>query len=241
MTNTVLLSCHLLSVISRHDGFTLDGSAMMQPCGRSSEQSGRLLKASGWQVCIARGQEVDFTDRPDSLPFRIYQISSICHSDPCTGPFVRLQEGFLKSTSHRRLAKLSWKLALLLNVAKDSLVMFSHGIILDYGSFILGIDDLEDLEVRWRPVVSIPQFPMITDQSIEPAGCKIIEGQSEDCLIRLAAVHPVWGSIRTAMVNGQSTIHDAIKVLLPDWPIQSNCCIAVDGKIVDCTVLVEMG
>lgn len=46
-------------------------------------------------------------------------------------------------------------------------------------------------------------------------------------------------SIRTAMVNGQSTIHDAIKMLLPDCPIQSKRCIAVDGKIVDSTVLVE--
>ena len=41
------------------------------------------------------------------------------------------------------------------------------------------------------------------------------------------------------MVNGQSTIHDAIKMLLPDCPIQSKRCIAVDGKIVDSTVLVE--
>ena len=77
------------------------------------------------------------------------------------------------------------EVALLLNVANDSLVVFSHGVVLDSGSSVLGIDDLDDLVLHWKPVVSIPQFPMITDQSILPTANESVVSQSEESLIRV--------------------------------------------------------
>ena len=192
-----------------------------------------------WIVKLRCGnKEIGFDECPESLPFRIINFQ----------PAVVLIGVQLPSRGGKRVFEINltttvsqivMESALLLNVAKDSLVMLSHGVILDPGSFILGIDNLEDLEVHWKPFVSIPRLPMITDQSLNPTLSDIVVGHNDDEGIRLAVVHPTWGTIRTALVSQQITIHEAIKTLLPDWPIQSRFLVGVDGKIIDSTVLVE--
>ena len=192
-----------------------------------------------WIVKVMCGKQVaSLSDRPESLPFRIVKI---CPATVLVGVRVPVvdQKRVFEASILTTVGHIIMEMALLLNVPKESLIMTSHGVILDSGSFVLGIDNLENLEIRWKPLVSIPQFPMITDESSNPAEIDPANVQSENDFIRFAVTHPVWGSIRTVPVSRSSTIHDAIKLLLPDWPIQSRFPVAVDGKFVDSTVLVE--
>ena len=192
-----------------------------------------------WIVEAMCGKQVaSFSDRPESLPFRIVKIRPATVLVGVRVPVVD-QKRVFEASILTTVGHIIMEMALLLNVPKESLIMTSHGVILDSGSFVLGIDNLENLEIRWKPLVSIPQFPMITDESSNPAEKDPANVQSENDYIRFAVTHPVWGSIRTVPVSRSSTIHDAIKLLLPDWPIQSRFPVAVDGKFVDSTVLVE--
>ena len=192
-----------------------------------------------WIVEAMCGKQVaSFSDRPESLPFRIVKIRPATVLVGVMVPVVD-QKRVFEASILTTVGHIIMEMALLLNVPKESLIMTSHGVILDSGSFVLGIDNLENLEIRWKPLVSIPQFPMITDESSNPAEKDPANVQSENDYIRFAVTHPVWGSIRTVPVSRSSTIHDAIKLLLPDWPIQSRFPVAVDGKFVDSTVLVE--
>ncbi len=184
------------------------------------------------------GKEIGFDECPESLPFRIVNFQ----------PAIVLIGIRLPSSGSKRVFDVNitttvghiiMEAAMLLNVSRDSLVMSSHGVVLEQNGFILGIDDLEDLEIHWKPLVSIPRLPMITDQSLNPTLSDIVVGHNDDQGTRLAVVHPVWGTIRTAIVSNQITIHEAVKTLLPDWPIQSRLMIEVDGKIIDSMVLVE--
>ena len=183
-------------------------------------------------------KEIGFDMCPESLPFRIINFQPTMVLIGVQLPFPggnRVFEVNITTT----VGRIIMESALLLNVNKDSLSMMSHGVILDGNSFILGIDDLEDLEIQWKPFVSIPRLPMIMDQSFNPTLNDIVVGCNDDEGVRLAVVHPVWGTIRTAYVSKQITIHEAVKILLPDWPIQARFLVGVDGKVIESTVLVK--
>lgn len=194
---------------------------------------------SKWITKVQCGsQEVSFAACPESLPFRIVKICPAVMLIRVATPFTEGKR-VVEVNITTNVCQVIMEFALLLNVTRDSLVMTSHGVVLEPASFILGVDNLDDLEIHWRPLVSIPKFPMITDQSINPVVNDVVVGPKDEDGIRLAVVHPVWGSIRTGCVSCQCTIHDAIKMLLPDWPIQSKFLVAVDGRIIDSTVLVD--
>ena len=167
--------------------------------------------------------EFTMSSIPAALPFRIVQFRPIMKVCSVFVPHMNRSIAFeadVTTTVEAMLAHFSGTL----RVPMQSLVMSCLDKQMEKTDFILGAEDWNRFDITWLPMCSmIPKCIQEIQKSAltisQPGSCNIVVTSQHESKFRFVTKHPLWGSVRTVAVEGETTMKDLVMRLLPDLTI----------------------